>query len=179
MTIFITFSIQFLRRKPNQCFFHGVPRRRPSQCFRTRNFQSLILALGEKFSQFYPRIYHLSLRGTKFSNRGWRHRQSWFFAKCFSFREHFNDGERRKLSETFCACFFVLDLKCVITNVTRKVFFQHDMRAGTSTDLFQNNKICTTSRSKICSGDVHVLNLFPIFTSLLKYCATYCKRHNI
>ena len=112
------------------------------------------------------------LRGTKFSNRGWRHRQSWFFAKCFSFREHFNDGETRKLSESFCACFFVLDLKYVITNVSRKVFFQHDMRAGTSTDLFQNNKICTTSRSKICSGDVHVLDLFPIFTPLLKYCAS-------
>ena len=113
-----------------------------------------------------------TLRGTKFSNRSWRHRQSWFFAKCFSFREHFNDRERRKLSESFCACFFVLDLKYVITNVSRKVFFQHDMRAGTSTDLFQNNKICTTPRSKICSGDVHVLDLFLIFTPLLKYCAS-------
>ena len=30
--------------------------------------------------------------------------------------------------------FFVLDLTYVITNVSRKVFFQHDMRAGTSTE---------------------------------------------
>ena len=120
----------------------------------------------------YVHTQYNLLRGTKFSNRGWRHRQSWFFAKCFSFREHFNNEERRKLPKSFCACFLVLDLKYVITNVSRKVFFQHDMRAGTSTDLFQNNKICTTPRSKICSGDVHVLDLFPIFTPLLKYCAS-------
>ena len=127
----------------------------------------------QNFGGVFFEIWQLGiLRGTKFSNRGWRHRQSWFFAKCFSFRDNFSNGERRKLSESFCACFFVLDLKYVITNVSRKVFFQHDMRAGTSTDLFQNNKICTTPRSKICSGDVHVLDLFPIFTSLLKYCAS-------
>jgi len=85
----------------------------------------------------------------------------------FFFREHFSNGDRKKLSEILCACFFVLDLKYVITNVFRKVFFQHNMRAGTSTDLFQNNKICTTSRSKICSGDVNVLDLFPIFTIVI------------
>ena len=76
------------------------------------------------------------LRRTKFSNRGWRHRQSWFFAKYFSFQEHFSNGERRKLSENFCVSFFVLDLKHVITNVFRKVFFQHNMRTGTSTETY-------------------------------------------
>ena len=60
----------------------------------------------------------------------------------------------------------------VITNVSKKSFFQDDMKAGTSTDLFQNNKICTTLRSKICNDDVHVLDLFPIFTPLLKFCAS-------
>ena len=135
-----------------------------------REFHGATRHLWEKHHFHFA--LHICLRRTKFSNRGWRHRQSWFFAKCFSFRDNFNNVERRKLSESFCACFFVLDLKYVITNVSRKVFFQHDMRAGTSTNLFQNNKICTTPRSKICSGDVHVLDLFPIFTPLLKYCAS-------
>ena len=40
------------------------------------------------------------------------------------------------------------------------------MKAGTSTELFQNNKICTTPRSKICTGDVHVLDLFPVIGRL-------------
>ena len=67
---------------------------------------------------------------------------------------------------------FILILKHLITDLSKKSFSQHDMKAGTSTNLFQNNKIFTTSRNKICSGDVHVLDLFPIFTPFLKYCAS-------
>ena len=78
----------------------------------------------------------------------------------------------RKLLESVRAYFFKLVLKHVITNVSRKSFFQHHMKAGTSTELFQNNKICTSSCSEICSCDVHILDLFHIFTPFLKYCAS-------
>ena len=70
------------------------------------------------------------LRGTKFSNRGWKHRQSRYFAKCFSFRKHFNNEERRKLLESVCAYVFNLDLKHIITNRSWKRFFQHDNYEG-------------------------------------------------
>ena len=51
------------------------------------------------------------------------------------------------------------------------------MKAETSTGLLSNNKICTASLSEIqvvCNGDVHVLDLFHIFTpsGFLKYCAS-------
>ena len=52
-------------------------------------------------------------------------------------------------------------------NVSCKSFFQYDVKARTSTELFQNNKICTSSCSKICNGDMHVLDLFLIFTPSL------------
>ena len=102
--------------------------------FPDRKLLSLKISVEFKFhhAEFYIMAVKLeyidekSLRGTKFSIRGWRHRQSWFLAKCFSFREHFNDGERRKLSETFLHVFFVLDLKCVITNVTT-VYFKYPL----------------------------------------------------
>ena len=45
----------------------------------------------------------LTVSGTKFSNRGWRHRP-WFFAKFF-FRKHFNDRERKRVSDSFFTCF--------------------------------------------------------------------------
>ena len=80
---------------------------------------------------------------------------------------HFNNRERRKLLENVCAYFFNLDPKHLIINFSYNSFFQHDMKAETSTELFQNNKICTSSCSKICSGDVHALDLFPIFTPFL------------
>ena len=55
-----------------------------------------------------------------------------------------------------------------LSNVSRKSFFQHDMYAGTSKDLFQNNKICTASCSKIFSVNVYIcFRLMP----LVKYCA--------
>ena len=66
----------------------------------------------------------------------------------------------------------MLVLKYFTTDLFRKSFSLHDRKAKISTDLFQNNKICTTSRSKICSDDVHALDLFPIFTLFLKYYAS-------
>ena len=43
-----------------------------------------------------------------------------FFFKFFSFREHFNNEERRKLLENVCACFFKLDL-----NTPKMIFISH------------------------------------------------------
>eukprot|EP00493_Phyllostaurus_siculus_P020703 UN21028 len=42
----------------------------------------------------------------------------------------------------------MLILKHLITDFSRKSFSQHDMKAGTSTNLFQNNKICAASHRK-------------------------------
>ena len=87
----------------------------------------------------------------------------------FFFSEAFYQWGKRKVIQEFLRVFFILDLKHVITNFFWRNFYQHDMKAGTSTESFQNNKICTASCSKICSCDVHVLDLFPICTHLPKF----------
>ena len=64
------------------------------------------------------------------------------------------------------ACIFHACSKTCNYRFLQQNIFQDDMKAGTSTDLFQNNKIFTASRSKICGGDVHVLRLIPYFYPL-------------
>ena len=95
-----------------------------------------------------------------------------FLRNVFVFGSILTMGKEEGYPRVSTRIFFMLILKYLITDFSRKSFSQHDMKAGTSTDLFQNNKICTASRSKIYNGDVHVLDLFPIFTPFLKYCVS-------
>ena len=68
------------------------------------------------------RKQYAHLRDTKFINRGWRYRQSWFSAKCFLFGSILSMGKKKVIRQFL------------------RVFFQHDMQPGTSKDLFQKNK---------------------------------------